>query len=105
MELDEVFGGSSLKVSDLQGREVNLRISGYQVRDFDDGRKVELQFDGTAKVLICNKTNANSIARIHGSNLNEWVGKEITLVPSQTDFQGSQVACIRVKVSPPAVLP
>lgn len=105
MNLDEVFAGSTLKASDVAGREVPLTIRGYEVKDFDDGKKLALSFNETDKELICNKTNANTIGDMYGPTIEGWVGKQIVLIQSQTDFNGRQVACIRVKVGVLAMQP
>ena len=102
MDLNDVFTSASLKASDLKGREVEVAIERYEIKDFDDGNKIVLHFVGAEKTLICNKTNANTIADMHGTDIDGWVGKKITLFPTQTDFNGKQVPCIRVKIGGPA---
>ena len=97
MKLDQIFHGDSLKASDLNGKEVTLKIRGYEVKDFDDGKKLELHFHGTDRTLICNVTNARTIGDFLGSDVDMWSGSEIVLFPTKTDFQGRQVDCIRVK--------
>ncbi len=97
MDLNDIFHGESLKASDLKGQERTVRIAGYDVKDFDDGKKLELRFEGTDRTLICNKTNANTIGDFLGPKIDRWIGSEIVLYPAKTDFQGRQVDCIRVK--------
>ena len=98
MELSDVFKSASLKAADIAGREVALTISGFKSQDFDDGTKLILSFQETEKDLICNKTNANTIRDMYGSTIDNWVGKQIVLIQSQTDYGGKQVPCIRVKI-------
>lgn len=98
MELSDVFKSSSLKAADLAGREVTLTIAGFKSQDFDDGTKLILSFQETDKDLICNKTNANTIKDMYGGTIDNWVGRQITLIQSQTDYGGKQVPCIRVKI-------
>ena len=106
MDLNEIFTSNSLKAQDLKGREVTVTISGYEAVDFDDGRKLVLSFQESDRTLICNKTNGNTIGDLYGTNLDSWIGKQITLFPTQTDFGGKQVPCIRVKlIAPPAAEP
>ena len=101
MDVGDIFSGSSLKASDLQGRDVTVTVKGFEIKEFDDGKKLSLSFMESDKELICNKTNANTIAGLYGGAIEGWVGKRITLFPTQTDYAGQQVACIRVKLNPP----
>ena len=103
VKLNTVFGGDALKADDLNGREWPLTIQSVDVKQFNDGtRKIVLQFAGADKSLICNKTNANRIAVMHGDDTDYWVGKQITLFSDMVDFQGRLVPAIRVKTQPPA---
>lgn len=97
MELSSVFGGDSLKAADLQGQEHSVVIADVQMKQFDNGNKLVISFQGRKKALICNKTNANRIAYAYGSNTDHWVGKEVILYPDLVDFQGKPVEAIRVK--------
>lgn len=89
-----------LKASDLQGREVKARIAGHDVAQFDNGNKVVLTFDGKEKGLTLNKTNAMKIADAYGEDIESWAGNEIIMYPDKTDYQGSLVDCIRVRIPP-----
>ena len=104
MELNDIFSSDSLKATDLRS-ETPVTIESCEVKDFDDGSKIILRFVGADKSLICNKTNARTIADMYGTNTDGWVGKVITLFPTQTDYNGRQVACIRVKLGPPTSEP
>lgn len=53
---------------------------------------------GPAKKLVLNKTNAKAIAKMYGFETNDWVGKKITLYPTQCEAFGDVVDCVRVKV-------
>ncbi len=93
--IGDVFGGTTLKASDLIN-PTTLTIKSWEIVDFDDGKKISLSFHETDKRLICNKTNGNSISDILGPDLEGWMNNRITLIRSQTDFGGKQVPCIRV---------
>jgi hypothetical protein len=62
----------------------------------DDERPV-LHFQGADKGLVLNKTNANTIAAIFGEETDNWFGHPLEVYPSETDYQGKRVACIRVR--------
>jgi len=100
MKLNEVYTSSSsfLKASDLQGRTIRVKISGVGVHEFEDKKKqIVLSFEGKEKKLGLNVTNANSIAKILGEDTDSWVGGEIKIYPTVTDFGDKKdVPCIRV---------
>jgi hypothetical protein len=97
MDLSQVYGGDSLKAGDLQGREVPVVISDVQMKKFDNGNKLVISFQGKKKSLVCNKTNANRIAYLYGTNTDGWIGHEIILFADLVDFQGKTVEAIRIR--------
>ena len=98
MKLDEIFHGDSLKAADLKGKDVTLTISGWAMKDLDDGDKPEIRFAETDRTLILNKTNAWAIAEEIGKDdLNDWIGVKIVLYPTKTEFAGKRVDCIRIR--------
>lgn len=97
MELSQVFTGSTLKAADLQGREPTVTIATVEAKKFNDGNKLVITFVGKEKAFVCNKTNANRIAYTHGTNTDNWVGKQIQLYTDLVDFQGQTVEAIRVR--------
>lgn len=97
MDLNDVFGGSSLKAADLKGHEPVVRITRVEMKKFDNGNKLVIAFAGKEKVLICNKTNANRIAHYYGSNTDNWIGRDIQLYTDLVDFQGKPTEAIRVR--------
>lgn len=97
MKVSQVFSGDYLKAVDLQGHEPSVIIEGVEVKQFNDGNKLLLSFQGKQKGLVANKTNANRIAKLYGDDTDGWVGKEIVLYTDQVDFQGNTVDAIRVR--------
>ena len=105
MRTDEVFksNSTSLKCEDLKGRRVTVEIEGYEVKKFDEGSKPILSFVGKEKTFVVNKTNAFSIELALGTKeMDEWVGRRITLKPDRTLFNKKMVDCIRVDDREPA---
>ena len=107
LKVGEVYASNSkwLKAEDLGGKEHELIISEVKlmsVTNRDDNSKIdtkiELAFKYREKTLLLNKTNAASIASMHGDDAEEWVNKPITLYPTQVTFQNQTVAAIRVQV-------
>lgn len=103
MKVSQVFSGDYLKAADLQGNEHSVVISAIEVKEFDDGNKLLLTFQGRKKGLVANKTNSNRVAMAYGDDTDGWVGKEIILYPDIVDFQGKPTEAIRVR--PPAKKP
>lgn len=100
MELSQIFTGSTLKAADLQGREPTVTIATVEAKKFNDGNKIVITFVGKEKAFVCNKTNANRIAYAHGTNTDNWIGKQIQLYTDLVDFQGQTVEAIRVRPPP-----
>lgn len=97
MNINEVFSGNFLKADDLQGKTVHVTISKVEVKEFDDGNKIVLHFQGKDKALVCNKTNASIIAENVGSpDTDDWAGTRHLLTVKKVEFQGKLVPAIRV---------
>lgn len=97
MKGNEIFAGKSLKAADLGTSQPVVTIEKVESKKFDDGMKAVIHFRGKDKVLICNKTNWNSIVEITGQeDSDNWTGKRIRLVVARVDFQGQRVPAIRV---------
>lgn len=102
---------NSLKAGDLDGEEVTLVIAGYTIKEFEQTdektgnhytvKKPILTFKGTEKNFVCNKTNQRSIAYAYGKEMDDWVGKEIILYPTQVSFGTKEVDAIRVRANKP----
>lgn len=101
--IDEVFTSNTLKAADIQGREVTVTIETVTQREFKgrDGQpqnKLVVTFRRASKAFVCNKTNAQRIAYIHGKDYSKWVGKQITLfVDPFVQFGNELTPAIRVK--------
>ena len=111
MNIDELSPPSaSFKADDLEGDEVTLTIASYIIKEFEQEdkktgehytqRKPIVSFKETDKTLVLNKTNRDAIAYGLGTKeMDEWVGKKITLFPTVTSFGNDTVPCIRIRVS------
>lgn len=109
-KFDDVFQSTSnyLKAADIPpGKRVKVTIERYSVKEFegDKGKekKVLLTFVGRDKALVCNKTNARIICNnVESTDLDDWVGAEISLYRARVDFQGQLVDALRVVEEAPA---
>jgi hypothetical protein len=59
--------------------------------------------DGTK--LILNQFNAFELSSWYGDDTDHWTGKPVELYPASTMYQGSMVACIRVRQPQQQVAP
>ena len=102
MDINLAFPSRYVKASDLQGNEVPVVISEakYEEVGTQGEKKLVLYFQGRKKALICNRTNANRIAWMHGPETDDWVGREIVLTPDLVEFRGQTVEAIRIKPGP-----
>ncbi|ACI54426.1 hypothetical protein Rleg2_1132 [Rhizobium leguminosarum bv. trifolii WSM2304] len=102
MNLNDVFPSNYLKAADLQGRDVNVTIKTYGLEKLGEEQKLVLYFQGKEKGLVCNRTNADRIAHYYGADLDQWMGKQLTLGTELVSFQGKTSEAIRVKGRPSA---
>jgi len=109
MKLEEVFPSTSnyLKKEDLP-RPAKVIIESIEPVEFTgkDGKpqhKLDIALQGKDKHFLSNKTNARMISTIFGtSELNDWIGKEITLYNDPTVMFGDEVVGgIKVQYTPP----
>lgn len=106
--LKDEFPDKYLFAEDLLGKPATLTIGALNRDDLvtPQGKKraVIVTFVGKKKLLVLNKTNAHLIDAIFplapGESLKSWVGKRITLYPTQCSMKGEIVDCIRVYGSP-----
>jgi hypothetical protein len=114
MNISEAYPSKYLKAFDLNGRNITVTIKSAELEEigFDKERKIVLSFANTDKQLVCNKTNAGTIAKLlHSEETNDWAGQRITLCAREVEFQGTMVHALRVlsqkpeahKTAPPPV--
>jgi len=92
---------------DLDGRDVTVTISKVTAGQLtgEGGRKSKkplCYFEGKEKALALNSTNCKVIAALYGNDVEKWVGKRVTLYPTQTEMGGKTVDCIRVRPKMPS---
>lgn len=105
MKVSQAFPSNFLKADDLQGKPVIVTIASAELEEIGQGREKEeklvISFKGKDKKMICNKTNANTIAKLCGDDTDMWVGQRITIMPREVEFQGEMVLAIRVSLQKP----
>ncbi len=105
-----MFDSEYLGAWDLMGRDVVVTISRVQGMEItgEGGKKNKkpvVWFEGKQKGAIINKTNAKAISGMYGRDTSAWVGKRITLYPTQTQVGSETKECIRVRPVPPPDAP
>lgn len=91
-----------MKASDLPEETiVSFQIERVKVEEIgkDKQMKPVLYFKDQEKGFVCNKTNANTIAKALGSrDTDEWIGKTIRLYSTEVQFGDEMVESIRVSL-------
>lgn len=109
MKLSQAFPSNYITAADLNGHDVTVTISKVAMERLGQGREAEdkllINFVGKEKGLICNKTNAKTIAKLWGDDTDSWIGKPITIGPREVEFQGDMVWAIRVSLKTPQQAP
>lgn len=98
MDIRTAFPSKYLKAADLQGEAVKVKIRDVTMEDLGDDRKPVAYFENKEKGLVLNKTNGEAIAADCGWNTDTWIGVVIEIFPAKTQFNGSMVDTLRVRV-------
>ena len=106
MNYNELFPSNFIAASDLAGRDVPLVVAAIKREEVGTDKELRgvLYFVGAKKGMVLNRTNGKRIAALYGDNTDAWIGKPVTLYPSETEFGGETVPCIRVRKEPPAAV-
>lgn len=95
--MDE-FPSKYLKASDVEDEHPTVtiaKISREEVGRTKDWKPI-VYFDEFEKGIVLNKTNANAIIKLYGSETDEWPGKKVVLGTAMVDFGGESTLAIRV---------
>jgi hypothetical protein len=96
MKLSDAFPSRYLRAGDLDGATQDVVAKVTQELVGDD-TKLVAQFRDS-KSLVLNKTNGKMLAELARSEeTDDWVGLEVELFPSTTDFRGDRVPCVRIR--------
>ena len=105
MRLAEVFPSKFLKAEDLADgnggyRRVTVRIRETVMQDIGGDkaeRKAVIYFAGKDKGLVSNRTNADELQTIIGSDdTDNWNGYRVMLFVERVPFQGKKVPALRI---------
>lgn len=101
----ELYPGRFLHADHLKGKPVTLKIADvYREQLYGEkGKQVKaiLAFEQTQLVYVCPPLNGRCLLEMFGTNVQEWIGKRVTLFPT-AEFAPlkKNVPCIRVWGSP-----
>lgn len=107
-KMSEMFPSRFLKAGDLPpGREVPLQIDGITLEEIqgEDEARPCLSFRGQTKLLVLNRTNANTLAERFGDDSGSWIGKTVAAFATSCQFGGRTVPCLRLRVPLPPAAP
>lgn len=104
-----MYDSNYLYAFDLKGRDVTVTIKevrGAKVKGSEgkEQRKPILFFRESHdhRGLVLCKTNGKLIASMYGNDIEDWIGKRITLFPTKVDAFGQVVDAIRIRPSAPS---
>jgi hypothetical protein len=102
MQIDQAFPSKFMKASDLpEGTVVPFQIEEIRMEEIGREKQTKpvIYFKGQEKGFVCNKTNANTIAKALGSrDTEDWIGKTIKLYQTEVQFGDEMVESIRVSL-------
>ncbi len=102
MKMSLMFPSDFVKADDLNGKDVTKTIKAVTMDELTmaGGRKETrpvVRFSDAEKKLVLNKTNAITISKMYGKETDDWVGKQVTMYPTETQFGSETVDCIRIR--------
>ena len=99
MKAIELCPPKHLGAVDLDGKEteVTIKTVAFTTVGEKQDRKGALVFNEFDRPMVINRTNIKRLITQLGNETDTWTGKKITIYPSETDFGGETVPCIRVK--------
>lgn len=98
VDISTVFQSKYLSANDIGDEPHLATITSWEYATMQDGvRKIALNLREFDRPLVLNKTNARNIAAFLGNDTDDWSGKQIVMVTTLVDYQGSSVDAIRVR--------
>jgi hypothetical protein len=105
MNIQNAFPSKWLKSSDVEEGDMHLTIKSVKIEDIGQGDNQEtkpvIYFEETDKGMVLNKTNADTISRLHTPETDNWIGKKISIFSTEVDFAGKQTLALRVRMKTP----
>ena len=111
MDIDIVFPSKYLKGTDIpSGVMITLTIDhvtienmgGFSGSDDPDDNKLVLYFAGKTRGLVLNMTNRQLLRDTFGKETDNWVGHQIQLYATPTQYKKQMVQGLRIAIPKPA---
>jgi hypothetical protein len=103
--VSDLFPSKYLSCADLADEEAVFtikKVEPYKTQEGDP--KLIITFSEPVKPLMANQTNTRTIAKVYGDDTDDWIGKRITLYPTEVQFKKDMVEAIRIRSKPPKPL-
>jgi hypothetical protein len=99
MQANQLCPSPHLEAADLCGKDKVVTIKEVCFKLVGEAKvnKGVVMFQEFDRGMVLNRTNLKRVIAQHGMETDDWVGKKVTLYPSETDFQGKTVPCLRVR--------
>ena len=100
MDTRRFSGGKFLKASAIP-QATRLRIASVKAETIGDDEKLVVHFDEFGqRGLALNATNTEALQGLFGFDSDSWIGHVVELYPTETDFKGKSVPCLRIRGVP-----
>lgn len=98
MNIQTAFPSDYVKAADLGRNRVKATIDNVTIEKIgNEDQKPVVYFQGKEKGLVLNKTNANMISEIAGTDeTDDWKGVQIVMYVTKVEYAGKRVDGIRV---------
>ena len=97
MNINKAFPSEYLRASDLNNQTPTVTIDRVEAKNIGQDLRLVVYFAKQKKGLVLNKTNANTIAELTGSeDTDNWGGHRIKLITARVEYQGKRVPAIRI---------
>jgi|SRR5687768_8131690 len=99
------FDSRVLRVWHLDGKDKTFTIEKVTrlttIMKGEEKKQPLIRFKGVPLPFALNKTNGATVEQLYGRNPKAWIGKRLTLYPTQTQVGRNTVDCIRVRNQAP----
>jgi hypothetical protein len=105
MNIAQAFPSKWIKPHDLNDKDVDVTIESFDHEETKDERGIQYFLtlkEFPKKQWGLNKTNSSAIAKLHGVDTDQWIGKRITLYATEVEAFGEQTMGIRVRLRAPS---
>ena len=106
LEVKDLFPSRYLK-TEVGGDDLIVTIEKVNMVEIGNKReqKPVVYFKETPKVIVLNITNGNTLARLYGPKVANWVGKKISIYTIDLEVQGTPQTGVRIRLKTPLLKP